>query len=849
MLSNKNENIKNLKYYINESIVWIKDLIKIMIKMICLSEKNYRNFKNIIIPLLGSLSEIYHSFNSLKELSSKIYVSNLFNDEIFFILYIIILNQNIPDNIKKAFGHVFGINENFNNFNFTMEPIIFNLKENYINDLKWYFFIIIYFIEFFLLYFDSKEKIPQNLIKQLEVILYEELDLSTEVLSDNSDFLNIMKYLNNFAKESSSINNFENNVEEILSNEILFKFVINVIGIYLNVEKIKEKRNKKESSIFSDKFRNFLLGIHSKINEKKINSLDFHQENIKKILINKFKYYHNKMKFLNDLYPFFEEKDFISENKLLLEELIDYNSKYHHLMKELFIFNRLWSDQKLFFANTFHAMKKSKLKFKNINYYTRNFQKPIIYPYLDYKNHYPEYSKFKINKDLYKEGCENIDDYNFDLDFPELDKFIQDSNYEKIKEIKTKEDIISENACFIKKQYHVKGDIFLSENSDNSFSIYFYSYPPKKQNDYKIQPNCNKKIINVSKAFRESNSDLCYGSIFKCPDKECNRKILLDSEDIRLILKRIYFYRKSSIEIFTNTKAYYFNFKDEDTMNKIFDFMKKNCYNKYIPIKINQEINGLLKINTNILNSNILQKIDQNENFIDFIKGHISKGQCFEMSTFDLILLINLISNRSLNDLHQYPVFPLLYLYDIAIKTLIQRDLKKHIGLQNITEEANKRKKLLKEKSDRNEVEFDGDDKDNEILCFFNTHYSNIIYTSNYLIRLFPFSSLSIEFQGDWLDDPDQLFFSIQETFFNISARKFDLRELIPEFFYFPEMFINLNCFNFGKRNNNDEVDNVYIDIQEILSKKNNIIELDFEKKNNKNKNETNNINYYNSLS
>ena len=117
------------------------------------------------------------------------------------------------------------------------------------------------------------------------------------------------------------------------------------------------------------------------------------------------------------------------------------------------------------------------------------------------------------------------------------------------------------------------------------------------------------------------------------------------------------------------------------------------------------------------------------------------------------------------------------------------------------------------------------------------------------MIRLFPFSSLSIEFQGDWLDDPDQLFFSIQETFFNISARKFDLRELIPEFFYFPEMFINLNCFNFGKRNNNDEVDNVYIDIQEILSKKNNIIELDFEKKNNKNKNETNNINYYNSLS
>jgi len=836
ILSNKNEdeNEKILHYYIIESTDWIKDILKLMLKMICLSEKNYQNFKNIIIPLLSSLSEINHSLISLKGMSSKNYASNLFSDEIFFILYIIILNQNIPDNIKNAFGNIFGINENFNNFNFTMEPIIFNIKENKINDLKWYFFIIIYFIEFFLLYFDSKEKIPQNLIKQLDLILYEELYLSTEVLSDNSDFLNIMKYLNNFFKESYSNNNFENNVEEILSNEKLFKYAIHLINIFLNVETIKEKKNIKKSSIFSEKFRNFLLDIHNKINKKKINSSDFHQENIKKILINNFKYYKNKMKFLHDLYPILEEKDFISENKILLEEIVDYNSKYHHLMKELFIFNRLWSNQKLFFANTSEAMKKSKIKYKNINYYTRNLQKPIIYPYLDYKNHYPEFSKFKINKDLYKEGCENTDDYNFDLDCPELNQFIQDCNDEKIKEIKAKEDIISENACFIKQQYHVKGDFFLSKNLDNFFSIYFYSYPPKEQNNYKIHPNCNKKTINESKIFKESNSELCYGSIFKCPYKECNRKIVIDSDDIRLIMKRIYFYRKSSIEIFTNTKAYYFNFEDEDTMNKIFDFIKKYCNNNYLPIKINKEINGLLKINQNILNSNFLQKIDQNENFIDFIKGHISKGQLFEMSTFDLILSINLISNRSLNDLHQYPVFPLLYFYDKTSNTLIQRNLNEHIGFQTVTEESKKRKKLLKEN-------FDGDNSQDETTCFFNTHYSNIVYTSNYLIRLFPFSSLSIELQGDGFDNPNRLFFSIQETFFNISTQKADLRELIPEFFYFPEMFINLNCFNFGKRNNKEIVDDVNVNIEEILAKKNNIIELDFEKKNNKNKNETNN--------
>ena len=166
IISNKNEKEK-LDHYINESIEWIKDILKIMLKMICLSEKNYQNFKKIIIPLLGAFSEIYHC---LKKLDSKNYTSNLFNDEVFFILYIIILNQNIPNNIKDAFNFIFEINENFNNFNFTMKPLIFNLKENKVN-LDWYYFIIFYFIEFFLLYYGSKEKVPSKFTKQINLIL------------------------------------------------------------------------------------------------------------------------------------------------------------------------------------------------------------------------------------------------------------------------------------------------------------------------------------------------------------------------------------------------------------------------------------------------------------------------------------------------------------------------------------------------------------------------------------------------------------------------------------------------------------------------------------------------------
>jgi hypothetical protein len=35
------------------------------------------------------------------------------------------------------------------------------------------------------------------------------------------------------------------------------------------------------------------------------------------------------------------------------------------------------------------------------------------------------------------------------------------------------------------------------------------------------------------------------------------------------------------------------------------------------------------------------------------------------------------------------------------------------------------------------------------------------------------------------------------------------VRELIPEFFSVPEMFLNSNCINFGKRQDDEVVDGV----------------------------------------
>jgi hypothetical protein len=76
-------------------------------------------------------------------------------------------------------------------------------------------------------------------------------------------------------------------------------------------------------------------------------------------------------------------------------------------------------------------------------------------------------------------------------------------------------------------------------------------------------------------------------------------------------------------------------------------------------------------------------------------------------------------------------------------------------------------------------------------------------------MRVFPYSFLSIELQGGGFDSPNRLFFGIEHSFFNISCTKSDLRELIPEFYYFPEMFSNINKINFHKRGNDIPIDNV----------------------------------------
>ena len=83
----------------------------------------------------------------------------------------------------------------------------------------------------------------------------------------------------------------------------------------------------------------------------------------------------------------------------------------------------------------------------------------------------------------------------------------------------------------------------------------------------------------------------------------------------------------------------------------------------------------------------------------------------------------------------------------------------------------------------------------------FGSLPSNAMYVSHYLCRLFPYSFSAIEIQNIGFDCPDRLFINLQNAVNSSITEKGDLREIIPDFFILPELFININRLDLGKKN------------------------------------------------
>ena len=91
----------------------------------------------------------------------------------------------------------------------------------------------------------------------------------------------------------------------------------------------------------------------------------------------------------------------------------------------------------------------------------------------------------------------------------------------------------------------------------------------------------------------------------------------------------------------------------------------------------------------------------------------------------------------------------------------------------------------------------------------YGTHYSNPFYVAHFLTRIYPFSYIMIELQGNKFDDPDRLFISMNNSYLGATTQKGDVRELIPEIYSIPEIYHNINNFDLGTRRNKTKVTDV----------------------------------------
>uniref|UniRef100_A0AAQ5Z645 Neurobeachin-like protein 2 n=1 Tax=Amphiprion ocellaris TaxID=80972 RepID=A0AAQ5Z645_AMPOC len=237
---------------------------------------------------------------------------------------------------------------------------------------------------------------------------------------------------------------------------------------------------------------------------------------------------------------------------------------------------------------------------------------------------------------------------------------------------------------------------------------------------------------------------------------------------IREVHLRRYNLRRSALEIFLIDQTNYFlNFKKE-TRNKVYSRM-------------------LLLRSLSLYGTRSPQELLK-------ASGLTQKWVNREISNFDYLMQLNTIAGRTYNNLAQYPVFPWI-LADYTSEELdlsdprVFRDLSKPVAVLN-----ERNAKAVREKYESFE------DPTGTIDRFhYGTHYSNAAGVMHYLIRVEPFTSLHIQLQSGRFDCADRQFHSIPATWQTLMDNPNDVKELIPEFFYFPEFLENQNGFDLGR--------------------------------------------------
>lgn len=246
--------------------------------------------------------------------------------------------------------------------------------------------------------------------------------------------------------------------------------------------------------------------------------------------------------------------------------------------------------------------------------------------------------------------------------------------------------------------------------------------------------------------------------------------------EIRAIFSRRYLLQNVALEIFLASRtSIMFAFPDQHTVKKVIKALPRVGVGIKYGIPQTRRA-SMMSPRQLMRNSNMTQK-----------------WQRREISNFEYLMFLNTIAGRTYNDLNQYPVFPwVLTNYDSRELDLSQpsnyRDLSKPIGALNPS-----RREYFEER-------YENWESPGIPPFHYGTHYSTSAFTLNWLIRLEPFTAMFLALQGGKFDHADRLFSSVALSWKNCQRDTSDVKELIPEWYFLPEMFYNQSEYRLGER-------------------------------------------------
>uniref|UniRef100_A0A4W5MWT9 LPS responsive beige-like anchor protein n=1 Tax=Hucho hucho TaxID=62062 RepID=A0A4W5MWT9_9TELE len=228
--------------------------------------------------------------------------------------------------------------------------------------------------------------------------------------------------------------------------------------------------------------------------------------------------------------------------------------------------------------------------------------------------------------------------------------------------------------------------------------------------------------------------------------------------EIRAVFSRRYLLQNTALEIFmANRTAVMFNFPDAGTVKKVVQCLPR------------------VGVGTNFGLPQTRRISQASPKQLYKASNMTQRWQRREISNFEYLIFLNTISGKT-------SVTPL----SLDLITFYFSFSSQPIGALNP-----KRAAFFNDRYESWE--------DDQVPKFhYGTHYSTSSFTQMWLLRIEPFTTMFLNFQGGKFDHADRTFSSVSRAWRNCQRDTSDVKELIPEFYYLPEMFVNANNYSLG---------------------------------------------------